>query len=113
MVAVPDAMPVTIPVYKLTAAIVASLLAHVPPEVVFPSVVVEPVQTLAVPVIAEGIGLLNRVSLALQPVDKEYEIVAIPGNTPVTIPVADPTVSMAVLLLLHEPPAVTSARLVA
>ena len=35
-------------------------------------------------------------------------IVAVPADTPVTIPVAKPTVAMPVALLLHVPPAVAS-----
>ena len=34
-----------------------------------------------------------------------YEMVTLPEDTPVTVPV-EPTVAMAVLLLLHTPPAV-------
>jgi hypothetical protein len=37
---------------------------------------------------------------------------AVPAETPVTIPVARPTVAFAVALLDHVPPTVTFARLV-
>ncbi len=37
-------------------------------------------------------------------------MVAAPSLTPVTIPVVDPTVATAVLLLLHVPPGVASAK---
>ena len=39
-------------------------------------------------------------------------MVALPPATPVTTPVAEPTVAMPVLLLLHVPPAVVLARVV-
>jgi hypothetical protein len=37
-----------------------------------------------------------------------YVIIVLPTLTPVTIPVTDPTVAIAVLPLLHVPPAVAS-----
>jgi hypothetical protein len=37
-------------------------------------------------------------------------IVAVPEATPVTIPVDEPTVAIAPLLLLHAPPAVVSFK---
>ena len=35
-----------------------------------------------------------------------------PAATPVTVPVDDPTVAMALLLVVHDPPAETSVRFV-
>ena len=39
-------------------------------------------------------------------------MVAVPAATPVTIPVTEPTVALAVLLLVHVPPVVTSVNVV-
>jgi hypothetical protein len=54
MVAVPAATPVTNPVLEFTVAILVLLLLHVPPTVVFANWVVNPAQTLNVPVIGAG-----------------------------------------------------------
>lgn len=56
MVAVPLATPVTTPVV-LTEATPLLLVLHVPPAVASASVTVDPVHTLAVPVIAAGVVL--------------------------------------------------------
>jgi hypothetical protein len=50
--------PVTTPVVALTVAIVLSLLLHAPPPVVLDRLVVEPIHTLSVPLIAAGNGLI-------------------------------------------------------
>jgi len=57
MVAVPPAIPVTIPVALPTVAVDVELEDQVPPAVASASVVVNPAQTEAVPVIGEGSGL--------------------------------------------------------
>ena len=38
-------------------------------------------------------------------------IVAVPADTPLTIPVSDPTVAVSILLLLHAPPGTTSVNI--
>ena len=48
---------VAVPLLPTTLAIVPSLLLHVPPVVVLLSVILEPEQTVAVPVIPLGMGL--------------------------------------------------------
>ena len=67
MAAEPAEMPVTILV-EPTVAMVVLLLIQEPPAVVSPSVVVAPVQTQVVPVIAAGSGLTVMVIVVLQPV---------------------------------------------
>jgi len=64
MIAVPAATPVTTPVLDPTDPIAVLLLLHVPPGVVELKTVVNPVQTVAVPVIAAGSGLTVMVIVA-------------------------------------------------
>lgn len=56
MVAVPADIPVTTPPVEMVATAV-ELLPHVPEDVASESVVVEPTQTVVVPVIFCGLGL--------------------------------------------------------
>lgn len=53
----PTATPNTTPVVGFTVATATSLLVHVPPAAVLLRVVVDPVQTVVVPVIAAGLAL--------------------------------------------------------
>ena len=55
IVAVPLSTPVTMPLAE-TIATAVLLLVHVPPEGVHESVVLAPTHTVAIPVIAEGLG---------------------------------------------------------
>jgi hypothetical protein len=78
-------------------------------------VVVLPVQTFVAPVIlpASGSGFTVTTLVATPvhpPLVTEYEIVAVPAATPVTIPVALPTVAFAVLDDDHIPPLVALLR---
>ena len=57
IVVVPANTPVTIPVEEPIVATVGVLLLHVPPVVASLNVVVEPSQTVNVPVIPAGDGL--------------------------------------------------------
>jgi hypothetical protein len=66
MVAVPADTPVTIPVDEPTVATRSLLLIHVPPDIALLKVVVNPVQTPLVPVMAGG--LIETVAVAKQPV---------------------------------------------
>jgi hypothetical protein len=56
------------------------------------------------------LGALFTVTCAviLQPEESVYVIVGVPAATPVTVPVVDPIVASAVLLLVHVPPVVAS-----
>ena len=57
-------------------------------------------------------GLTNIIAVAVQPVGSIYDITDVPADTPETIPVAEPIAAIAVLLLLHVPPAVASVNVV-
>lgn len=75
-------------------------------------VLVSPTHAIAVPVIACGAGLTVKLRVVTQNEDSWYVMVTVPAATPVTMPVPDPIVATAVLLLLHAPKAVRSLRLV-
>ena len=109
----PAVTPVTTLVELLIVATALLLLVQVPPAVTSPSVVVKPIHTLAVPVMAPGIGFTVMVFVILQPVGNKYVItgVEVPA-TPVTIPVAEPIVASVVIELLHVPPDVASLKVV-
>ena len=64
MVAVPAATPVTMP-EELTVATAVLLEDHVPPEVASFRSVVDPAQTLVVPVMAATIGRALMVTVAV------------------------------------------------
>ena len=63
----PGDIPVTIPVEEPAVAIPVVPLAHVPPPASL-KVVVNPAQTAAVPLIADGNGLTVTITVAIQPV---------------------------------------------
>ena len=100
-----------------TVATEPSLLLHTPPLVASLRVVVEPAHTLIVPVIADtvGNGLTVTVDVTIvtqpKPLVTVYDIVTIPADTPLTMPV-EPTVATNVLPLLHTPPLVASLNVV-
>ena len=105
-------MPLTTPDDEPTVAIVASLLLHVPPVVISDNVVVDPTQTEAAPVIADGSALTVSDLDVTHPADVVYVIFTVPADAPVTSPVALLTVATEVLLLLHVPPVVASVNVV-
>jgi len=88
------------------------LLLHVPPLTPSLNVELNPAQILETPVIEAGDTIVVIVAVAALPHPVEYVIVAVPPTPPVTIPVAEPTVAIDVLLLLHVPPLVTSDNVV-
>lgn len=100
--------PVTTPVPGTTGAIADGVLVHVPPAVASLSVVVLPVHTVVVPVIAAGNGLTVMTADTLQPLGaRVYTAVAVEGTVtvpPVTTPVPRPIVAGP--LMLQEPPPV-------
>lgn len=104
---VPFVLPYTRPVEDTVATDVV-LLLQVPPGTASLSCVVEPGHTVVVPKIAGRVPTVT-VAVAVQPPDV-YDITAVPGATPPTVPPA--TVATAVLLLLQVPPAVASLRCV-
>jgi hypothetical protein len=110
MIAVPAVTPVTTPVNEPTVATAVLLLLQLPPGEDEVRVVVSPTHTLAAPLIVPGPAFTVTTVVAKQPVEPVYVIVAVPTLTPQNIPVDTPTVATAVLLLLHVPPLVASAR---
>src|SRR5579859_7846419 len=109
MMAVPNDIPVTVPLVP-TVATDALLLLHTPPtSVPGPRVVVCPTQIPDVPVNAGGIGLTVTIIVAKHPVESVYVIVAVPPDIPVTNP-EGLTVAILVALLLHEPPGDASVK---
>jgi len=111
IVAVPVATPVTMPVVEPIVAIPVLLLLHEPPSAPSVSVVVPPMQVIALPPIAGGAVLTVTTIEALQP-PMVYNILAVPPATPVTTPVAGLTVAVPVAEELHTPPGVPSVSVV-
>jgi hypothetical protein len=107
---VPDRTPVTTPDTPPTVATSVLLLVNVPPPVPI-NVVVNPVHTVDAPIVAPGVGLTVIAVVVKQPVGITYEIVTVPAVTPVTAPVVEFTVALA-LLLLQAPPPVELASVV-
>lgn len=106
----PAATPVVMPVGP-TAALVTSLLRHVPEGVASVRLVVKPMHTPDVPVIADGNGLMVIALVAIQPVGRVYVIFTVPTAIPVTMPVLL-IVALVTSLLLHIPSGVASVKLV-
>lgn len=103
---VPAVSPFTIPSAEPIVATVRLLLAHVPPVGVELSVVAEPMQIAAVPVITLGIGFTVTSRVVEQPVDVSVNVmVDVPALIPFTVVVVPGDVTAATLgvLLAHEP----------
>ena len=98
----PTFTPVTIPLV-VPIDIFVLLLLQVPPGVVMVSPAEPLTHTLDAPMIAVGNGFTVRVRVTLQPVGRIYLITDVPVATPLTMPVPEPIVAMAVLLLSHVP----------
>ena len=103
IVAMPVAYPDTTPPV-LTGAMLASLLLHVRPVGVEPSVVVLPTHNVRLPVIAVGDASTVIERVRRHPVDNVYVTVAAPAATPLTVPVEPPTVPTVVGVIVHNPP---------
>jgi hypothetical protein len=104
IVAVPFVTPVTMPEPSVTVATDVLLLLHVPPPVPSLSVVVAPAHTVVIPVIPTGGACTATATVARQPVGRVYVINTLPVDSPVTIPVEEPTIAISVLPLLQVPP---------
>jgi hypothetical protein len=102
MVARPAVMPDTTPLILPTVATDVLLLNHVPPLVAELNVVVAPEHIASVPVIAAGEATTVTTAVTKQPLDKTWEIVAVPVVTPETTPDMD-TVAITELLLVQVP----------
>jgi hypothetical protein len=107
MVAVPAETPemkplIVVPVNAV--AIAEVLLLQVPPAVVSVKTVTWPAQTIELPKIGEN-AFTIVVDNALQPVaGTVYDIITVPDELPVTIPVPESTVAIDGTPLLHTPP---------
>jgi hypothetical protein len=96
-----------------TVALAFALL-HVPPETISDSVIDEPTQTLAGPVITltppdEFIVIVFAACAEQLRLETVYIIVSMPAESPVTVP---PATDAEVLLLLQTPPVVPSVKLI-
>ena len=99
---VPGDTPPTIPEEVPIVATDVLLLDHTPPVAASLNVRVLPTHRVVTPVIDVGPPTVTTVvTIQLEPV--ENDIVDVPDDTPVTIPVEDPTVATVVLLLVHTP----------
>lgn len=99
----------------LIVTMLPSLVLQLPPDTVDVRLEDEPIHTNAEPemVPADVGGFTTTVCSVLavpQPLETVYEIVTVPGLTPVTVPELL-TVAKAVLLLLHVPPLPDPLRL--
>ena len=77
--AVPPATPHTLPLAEPMVAIATAPLVHVPPVVASDSVRQEPMQTLAGPVIAGGVGLIEIVAVPV--IVREQPVIAFVATT--------------------------------
>jgi hypothetical protein len=102
MVARPAVMPDTTPLILPTVATDVLLLNHVLPLVAELNVVVASEHIASVPVIAAGEATTVTTAVTKQPLDKTWEIVAVPVVTPETTPDMD-TVAITELLLVQVP----------
>jgi hypothetical protein len=87
----------------VTEATLVLLLLQVPPVAKSVKVVVAPSHTELAPSIVFNAGLTVTIAVLTHP-PSEYEMVAVPVATPVTIPEEMPTVAFPVLLLDQTPP---------
>jgi hypothetical protein len=107
-VLVPAAIGVTVPVAEPIIATPGVPLVHVPPVLVSVSVVAVPAQTANVPPIVFGRAFTVTVVTLIQPVDVCVNVInAVAADTPVTIPVAEPT-EAAALAVAHVPDTLVS-----
>jgi hypothetical protein len=96
MIEVPADTPLTVPVDGSTVALAVLLLLHVPPVIVLFKSLVAPTHALAVPVIEDGVVFTVTTLVTAVPQPVVYCMVAFPALTPVTTPVVETTVALAV-----------------
>lgn len=102
-VLVPDETPVSKPVDEPILATGGEDELHVPPGVPLYNNELAPAQIVETPAIADGKALIVSIAVVVQPVLSWQVIVAVPGLTPVTIPVDEPIVAIGILLLVQLP----------
>jgi hypothetical protein len=113
MVLVPLVMPVTTPVEAPMVATAGVVLDHTPPGVALLRVPGVPTHTIPLPVIGAGAGVAITVTTAVTAPDATlYVMVAVPAETPVTMPVDEPIDATDGVLDVQVPPGVASARVV-
>jgi hypothetical protein len=112
MVAFPVEAPVTTPVEEPTVATEPLLLLHVPPDVAVLSDIEEPIHIEELPEIAAGRDITVTTVETLHPVDNVYVMLATPALTPVTTPVAEATLAVAVEPRDQVPPPVLESVVV-
>jgi len=99
----PAEMPEATPVVTPTDAIRVLVLLHVPPVAASAKVMVLPWQMVSGPVMAAREFTVTSMA-AMQPEGVVYWMVAVPAETPDTIPVTGSVVATAGFRLLQEPP---------
>jgi len=82
---------------------VGTLVDHTPPDVASVKFTGTPIHTTGVPAMAAGEAVIVIVRVTEQLAPGEKVIVTGLADTPVTIPLEEPIVAMAVLLLVHIP----------
>ena len=107
---VPSVKPVTVVTVVPVVTDTPAVLVHVPPLVKLLSVIEEPLHTEARPPILEGSALTVTTAIVGTP-PIVYDIVAVPGLTPVTIPDV-PTVAIEIFDECQVPPDVALVKAV-
>lgn len=102
----------TIPLVEPIAAIDGSLLDHVPPDVELLNVLAPPSQAFNIPVIAPGAETTVSEIVLKHPVESEYKILVVPGDTPAATPEVGLIEATLVFVLLHVPPDVLQLNVV-
>ena len=109
--AVPADIPVTNPQGAQTFATVVSELVHMPPGMTSVKIILLPTPTFVPPVIAAGVAFTVTTVVTALPYTI-YVITEVPAASPLTVPVDEPTIATAVLLLLQVPPVVASDKVI-
>ena len=112
IIAVPVVTPLTVPVPEPMVAIEVLPLVHAPPAEISVKAIEAPVHTTDGPVMLAGNELTVATTVAKQPAAVVYVIVTVPVVNPFTIPLAEPTLALNGMLLVHVPPVIASLRVV-
>lgn len=104
IVVVPVLTPPARPVPALIEPTAGVLLLHAPPGTLWLIGVVNPRQTVELPVMAAGAAVTDTTNVEIQPALSAYVIVVVPDVIPVSTPVVASIVPTDAVLLLHVPP---------
>jgi hypothetical protein len=110
IVAVPEDIPIIVPTGIPIPATVGVPELHVPPGTELPRSVLSPTQKMNVPVMGPGDRLTVITFPEMQPANEVYEMVAVPGPFPSTIPEDVPTVDTGGVSLSQVPPVGIAVR---